>query len=296
MTLAAAFDRLLWRTGRPAPTHPETAILPTLRSDIRVRDSGGNRPTVVFLCDPPVIVEAYDDLIAAFHDEYRVLIMELPGFGFSKASSSTSSRFRESVEALETALASLRLDSFVICGPCICGFVAAELARRERLPVKGIVMMQTPDLEGLRAWRSRMDPKHLLRTPFIGQLVVRSRASRLARFWIKYASGKDYAHETLEAHCLRTLQSGGSYPLATMLQLWNNGPSDDPLHVPGIVVWGRQDRSHRTTPTESTMKHLPDAAVFEFSDCGHFVELEDPQGFASAIRPFLRSHLGNPVD
>ena len=194
---AAAFDHLLWKTRERPPAHPDTRLVATRNGEVRVRDTGVANEVVVFFCDPPVTVEAYDTLIEQFKDDYRVVVIELSGFGFSRPRNGSGYGFDRTVEAMEAVLRELKTDGMVLCGPCICGFVAAKLANRQRLPVKGVILMQTPDMAGMLAWRQRMDPKGLLRTPFLGQSLVRATARRLTRFWLKYATARGYNADEL---------------------------------------------------------------------------------------------------
>lgn len=286
----AALDRLLWKSRRQPPQHPQTRMVGVDGACLRLRDSGGDSPPLVFLCDPPVTVEAYDTLIAEFSPQYRVLVVELTGFGFSRPATGDQLRFRQTVAAVESALSSILERPAVLLGPCICGFVAAEIARRGTLAVAGLVFMQTPDVAGMLAWRDRMDPKGLLRTPYLGQMLVRARAGSLTPFWLRYATGRDFDATQLCAHSTQALRAGAGYPLATMLQTWDD-VSDHPLQVPARVIWGRQDRSHASTNPRCTLAHVPDAEVIEFSHCGHFSELERPAEFAAALRPFLEQVL-----
>jgi len=284
-------DRLLWRTSRSAPAVSETRIVRTSLSDVRIRDSGGDRPAIAFLCDPPVTVEAYDQLIGLLSPAFRVLVVELPGFGFSTPHSAEAYGFQAAVSAVEEALRSLRPGPLVVAGPCVCGFVAAAIARRGNLDLRGLILMQTPDLAGMRAWTDRMDPKGRLRTPYIGQMLVRLNAKRLARFWIGYACGQNCDHRPLASATIAALDAGGAYPLATMLQDWGDDLEDSAIDVAAVAVWGRDDRSHRQTDSESTLRHVPAAEVMQFEDCGHFVELEDAPEFVLRIRPFLEGCL-----
>jgi len=244
---AAALDLLLWKSSKKPTKHPETSLIPTHNADVRVRDTGGDKPVVVFFCDPPVTVEAYDTLLEQFRSDYRVLVIELSGFGFSRPHDGSGYEFEQTVDAMEEVLSGLKTEAMVLCGPCICGFVASELARRGRLPVKGLILIQTPDFAGMLDWCSRMDPKGVLRIPFVGQSLVRATSFRLTRFWLKYATACDYDSGSLIHTTISAQKSGAAFPLATMLQRWHKGPADGNLDIPTLAIWGRQDRSHRDT-------------------------------------------------
>lgn len=280
-------DKFLWRKAAKAPASPQTSIVKTAQATIRVRDTGGVGMPLVFLCDPPVVVEAYDELIALLAPEYRVIVVELPGFGFSQATHSQALKFTQSVDAVEAALSTLLNKPAVVFGPCICGFVATELSRRGNLPMAGVVLMQTPDTLGMQQWCEVMDPKRLLRKPYFGQLMVKAKASSLIPLWLKFATAKTYDHAGLVNTCSSALKQGGAYSLASMFQQWGEEVKDDAISLPLLIIWGQQDRSHANTDKQCSKKHAHDAELVEFEQCGHFSELEDPQAFVGVVRPFL---------
>ncbi len=294
--LGAKLDLRLWRIPLEIPEHKQTSTITVGASSVRVRDTGGSRRALVFLCDPPITVEAYDELINCFIPDFRVIVAEVPGFGFSRASTDRQLSFVGAVELVEAALTSLELESIVLFGPCICGFVATELAARGNLPVAGVVLMQSPDKAGILAWVERMDPKGLLRIPLLGQLLLKLNANKTVRFWLQYATAQNFDPSAIMDATTTALASGGGYPLATMLQSWSDGTKDAGLELPSLIIWGQQDRSHSGTRSECSRAHLVNGEVIEFSDCGHFSELEKPAEFSAAVRPFLDRHLGRDDD
>ena len=294
--ILAKFDHLLWRIPRQAVAHEQSRVIETPNCSIRVRDTGGSNQALIFLCDPPVTVEAYDELIACFQPQYRVIVIELPAFGLSRISNASALTFEGALQETEEVIKSMNLDSCILFGPCICGFLAAELVDRTMLPIKGLVLMQTPSKEDMVSWVKRVDPKGLLRVPLIGQLLVRLTARRMARYWIRYASAKNFDSTNLVKVSDHVLARGGGYPLSSMLQLWSKGTKNSNLNVPALSIWGKQDRSHKETASASTCKHVPNAEVIEFSNCGHFTELEQPKQFANAVVPFIREHLKSGLD
>lgn len=59
------------------------------------------------------------------------------------------------------------------------------------------------------------------------------------------------------------------------------------LHLPVLLVWGRQDR---ITPLEVGMEFqalLPQAALAVIEDCGHAPPLEQPEAFSQIMLAFL---------
>ncbi len=291
MSMSVWIDSWLWSSRRSAPPAPDVRIVTIDKAAVRLRDSGGDLPALVFLCDPPVVVEHYDELISRLADRYRVIVVELPGFGFSTPASARDLEFIGTVKRVESALLSLRLNPSVVIGPCVCGFVATALVAGGRLPIQGLVLNQSPDFAEMMAWVDRMDPQGRLRRPLLGQFIVRFAARKLTKFWIRYATAKSTDDQPLTKIALQNLDDGGAYRLATMLQRWGDGPADLALEIPTLVVWGRDDRSHADTDHRCSLAHAPGAQLHELADCGHFPELEKPTEFIELLLPFLSDCL-----
>ncbi len=151
--------------------------------------------------------------------------------------------------------------------------------------------MQAPDKAGILSWVERMDPKGLLRIPLLGQFLLKLNAKKTVKFWLRYATAKTFDENAIVDVTTAALERGCGYPLATMLQNWSQGTRDANLDLPGLIIWGRQDRSHAQTQSECSRAHLVNGEVIEFPSCGHFSELEQPAEFVAAVMPFLKRHL-----
>lgn len=292
MGLANTLDVTLWRRARRAPAHAQTRLVDTEAATVRLCDSapGTSQAALVILCDPPNMVDHYDAVMQALAPQ-RVVVVELPGFGFSAARRGAALTPSGTLAALTRALQSLGATELVICGPCICGFAATALAQAGELPIVGLVLVQVPDAENMRAWANRMDPKRQLRTPFVGQLMMRLGAKKLTSFWYRFATPKAFDHGVLDDIAQAQLKRGAAYSLASMLQNWDAAMRDVALATPSLVIWGRQDRSHADTPSNCTLAHVAEADVHEVAHCGHFPDLEDPVHFAGLVQPFLAKVL-----
>ena len=66
-----------------AITRPDISFLQTPAGSIRIRDSGGQSPSIIFACDAPSVLEHYDAIFELLSPSYRLICLEMPGFGFS---------------------------------------------------------------------------------------------------------------------------------------------------------------------------------------------------------------------
>ena len=85
------------REGAAGRARPGVGFFATPRAQYRDR-SAAKGPAIVFCADPPLTLEAYDDLIALLAPRFRVIVFEAPAMGFSAARPRYGFGFRETVD------------------------------------------------------------------------------------------------------------------------------------------------------------------------------------------------------
>ena len=66
-----------------------------------------------------------------------------------------------------------------------------------------------------------------------------------------------------------------------------SGGSQAPIDVPAIVLWGDRDPLFPAAWAEVTRESFPNAELRVLEGCGHFVPLEAPEAFATAVEELL---------
>ena len=249
---------------------------PTCLVRMRVPDKVGGKPVAVFLPDGPASIESYDALIAALSEAYDVVVIEIPGFGFSWPLTPDALTFDGTVAATAAALASLALPPAVVIGPCVQGLVALALARRHPDLVRALVVAQTGDWAAAVAWGPALDPRGALNVPFAGQIGFRlNREKGAVDWWAAFAAGPDFDITAFQAEARTVVRHHCAYALATLGQKWFAGDAPDlAVTLPVAVLWGLADKSHAATDRASILRYAPHATLVEVERAGHFVDLE----------------------
>lgn len=260
---------LATRTGLRWFEHPTSLVR------MRVPDVSG-KPVVVFLPDGPASIESYDAVIAALADRYDVVVIEIPGFGFSWPLTPDALSFDGCVAATAAALASLALPPVTLVGPCGQGLVALALAKRHPHLVAALIVAQTGDWAAEVAWGPALDPKGVLQLPFAGQVGFRLTCERAAvDWWAPFAAGPDFDVATLQAEARTLIRHHCAYALASITQKWFGGDVPDlSVTLPVTAIWGLADPSHAATDRSSILTCAPHARIVEVGRAGHFVDLE----------------------
>jgi pimeloyl-ACP methyl ester carboxylesterase len=260
-------------------------------SFVRYRQSAmdGDKPTLVILPDAPATAESYDGFIAALGAEFNIVVMEMPGFGFSFPKSPKALEFEQSCQILVAALESLSLPRIILVGPCIQGLFAARMAEIMGDGLAGVIIGQPGDFAEQRKWIDAGLGGAILAQPFVGQIGFRMNREKVSiGFWLPFAAGPDAPLDMLKEEARKVQHAGCCYALASQVQKLREAvPETLNVAIPAEVIWGMADRSHLQTDRRTVMAYAPDAAYSEWQGIGHFIDLEAPDRLAEAARRLL---------
>jgi pimeloyl-ACP methyl ester carboxylesterase len=263
---------------------------------IRFRTEGQGAHTIVLAADPPVVIEHYDELVGFLEDDFRVVVLELPGFGFSLPMPGLTFDFTATNDLIAAGLKRLQLGPYVLAFPCVSAYCAIDIAARFPDLVTGVVAMQAPSWPQEVKWKHGRDPGGLLSKPVIGQLALRALRRKVPRKWFGAAIGRRELLPGFVETADAAMADGACFCLASVFQryLTDEAPVLGPVRQPAMVIWGEADRSHRHTDKASTLTLLPGAREERFGRAGHFPELEEPELFAALVREWVDREVGQP--
>ena len=297
-------DNLLLRGKRKAfvsrnnRVRSDCAFLELPNALIRYRVVGKGPKTIVFVPDPPNVIEHYDELANLLQEEYQVVILELPGLGFSLPAQLTFDYSLASYADITAEfLAQLGFAASVLAFPCVWGYVAIKVAEKHPALVSGIVTMQAPAWEQELAWAKRIDRYNIVNKPFWGQLTMLLADKWVARKWYEYALPKHKYEAAFYRLSAAKLQQGGCFCLASLTQGLFQQPTQPTfgkLAVPALAIWGDLDRSHKKSDPDSAAAFFSKADVHHFDGCGHFPELESPAAFVHVLRQWQAQAANEP--
>ena len=188
----------------------------------------------------------------------------------------------------------LGVERAVLALSCVAGLasVAAAVERPER--VAGVVGVQSADFAGALAWSQRVDRRGWVRTPVLGQMLVRWNRRPLAHQWYRAASGDPRWVEPFAGKALRAYDQGAYYSLASALQNLSRLDADRVLGtveaMPAVAIWGQRDRTHRRTDRSALARYLPRLTVVEIDEAGHFPELEAEERFRVELLRWMETN------
>ncbi len=277
--------RIKWaRTGPPSRSCSDIAFYEDDVCSIRYRKAG-NGPAIVFLCDGPATLEVYDNLIAALKSRFTVIAFEAPGNGFSVPKSGYDFGFQPVNDGVARFLRSVTAGPSVLAFSCGGTYAAIDVASRYPELCSHLIAIQVPSWSEEMRWKKRRDPKGIVSTPFLGQLLFPRMMKPRASAW--------YEHSMADTPCVahfcscteQAFDQGATFALPTMFQNYlsaDQAPFDTPSQ-PTLAMWGEQDQSHAETDKSSSLSLAKNCKLVRLDHVGHFPELEDPIGFSKLV-------------
>ncbi len=170
---------------------------------------------------------------------------------------------------------------------CLASFPALSAAARLPERVAQLVLAQTPSFEDALDWAQRIDDRHILGTPILGQMMMATIGPKVANGWYHAALPRGSDVSDFFGPAKTMLDAGGCYCLASAFQRFKHADISllTGVEQPVSVYWGALDRTHGTSEPEGILKHIPHAEVHVLKECGHFPDLEYTSELISAILP-----------
>ncbi|MGK0367199.1 MAG: pimeloyl-ACP methyl ester carboxylesterase [Thermoproteota archaeon] len=282
-----AFDSWLNRKCKNLSTRFD--VVETSLGAIRILDVGKkDLPTVLMAPDGPCVIEHFEELVVLLSKSYRVLVMDMPGFGFSRPSRKYDHSFSSGAKAIEEVLKNLNIKQAILNFTCANGFYALAFAKKNPEMTLGLVLGQTPSYDEMLKW-SKVNIPRTIKIPFLGQLVVYFAKIKIASIWYKAALPKGTDLLPWQKISKENLSNNGCNCLASVAQgiATSSLKEISGVSVPVISHWGENDWSHRSTDPYSIRSVVKDCDVLLLKNTGHFPNLERPDQLQNALEKIM---------
>jgi 4,5:9,10-diseco-3-hydroxy-5,9,17-trioxoandrosta-1(10),2-diene-4-oate hydrolase len=233
--------------------------------------------------------------LPAFAEDFRVLLVDQPGFGDSDKPAVVGNYFRHSAGYLVRLLDELGIDRIHLLGNSLGGGTAARFAIENPKRVGRLVLMGPGGLnlnvlsadptEGVqRLMDFGAQPSREALRAFISTMVVDQSL---------------VTDELVDERLADATKPGAREAMASMgASFWNPDTFEDGMiwreahrirqHT--LLTWGRDDRVNPLDGALVALKQIPKAQLHVFPRCGHWAQIEAAEEFHAVTRTFLSAH------
>lgn len=252
---------------------------------VHYRDEGKGFP-LLLLHAAPSSLHTFDRLTEELSKQYRVIRLDLPGYGLTGPNSSGDYSIQWYLRFLGSFLTALHVDSCYAAGNSFGGRLAAELAYAGR--VKKLVLISSAgypiDDEGVLA--VKMARSRLLR-PIVRYVTPRFFVAMNLRE--VFGPGQGVPDETIDRYYDLMLRTGNR---DTFIAMCNRKIEDisghlASLNVPTLILWGSGDSVIPVRYAEYFHRDIPGSRLIVYDGVGHIPQEVIPDRISADIRAFL---------
>ena len=239
---------------------------------------GSDAPVLVVLQGWGTELAMYDSVAAAVNDTYKVVQLDLPGFGASDEPPEAWSvdafadffcRFAET----------LGIKKAVLLGHSYGGRVIIKLAARESIPfeIEKIILVDSAGVMPERSASQKMKVKlYKIKRNFLTSKPVHSLFPEVIDYWMSRQGSDDYrAASPMMKKCL---------VMAVNEDLQDIMPK---VKQEVLLVWGDLDMDTPISDAHKMEKLMPNAGLVVLEGTDHFSFLYKPLEFRNIVRAFM---------
>jgi pimeloyl-ACP methyl ester carboxylesterase len=259
------------------------------------RDQGDpDGPPVVMVHGFAASLEAWEPWVARLGDRYRIVTLDLPGHGLTRAPATWRPSLGAYAGVVEAVTRQLRLPPFVLVGNSMGGGVAWTYALAHPDRVRGLVLVDSVGIPAQRAATRRKG----------APLVFKILATPAGRFVLAHVDTRNLAEKGLkQAYVDPALvtpalvdryvdlsRAPGHRQILTSGE--GGGPAVTPLtfaaiHVPTLILHGDADALIPVASSEALAAAIPGARLITYPGVGHVPMEQIPDRSAADVRAFL---------
>ncbi len=253
---------------------------------VHYRDEGAGFP-LLLLHGAPSSLHTFDRLAADLSRQYRVIRLDLPGFGLTGPNAGGDYSLQWYLQFLESFLNELHVDACYAAGNSLGGRLAAELAHAGRVTKLVLISASGYPMseEGLPAVKMARIP--LLR-PIVRNVTPRFFIAMNLRQ--AYGADQHIPEETVDRYYELLLRAGNR---DTFIAMSNRTPEDisdhiKTLKIPTLILWGGADSIIPPSYADRFNRDIPGSSLIVYPGIGHLPQEVIPERIAADMRAFLQ--------
>lgn len=261
-------------------------------TNIHYRDQGPkNAPAIIMIHGMSAHLQAWEPLIAKMGENYRILSLDLPGFGLTGPNPTGQYGPEVYTEAVLTVMNTTNIDKAVIVGNSMGGWTAWRMGLSHPERVQGLVLLAPWGAPGADNEKGNLAFKlmsssigkalmpHFTPRSIVKQSVLQSvereeivTDKMVDRYYdlVRYPGNRQATLDAMET--------------TKDLSAWKNIKS---LKSPVLIIWGREDQLIDISRSEKFASELEGEKIIIYEDVGHLPMEEVPADVARDIKLWL---------
>lgn len=244
----------------------------------------GHGTTVVLLHGFPLERSMWDEVTDGLAEDSHVVPIDLPGFGRSPLPADGTS-LDDVADGVVSVLDALSVDTAVVVGLSMGGYVALAVAERHPQRLAGLALVNTKaSADDDTAKAKRLDLAEAVQGP-AGLRALRGMADTLVGAYSR--AHRPDVLTAVEAMIARAEPAAVAWGARAMAERPDRHHVLEALDVPALVLTGEEDALMPLSAAQQMAESLGVEPVV-LPQCGHLSAMESPEEVTEALRDLLR--------
>lgn len=223
--------------------------------------------------------------------DYRVIRVDLPGFGLSDVSAPPDNDYRRLyLEFFDFFIDTLQLDSFYLMGNSMGGWMSWEIAVRHPERVQKLFLMCSAGYD-MRSIADKLSSGMNVSTDVVEAIASRGIPEYFTRKNIENCfadPSRVNADEVTMANCFANRETNFSTIVKLLKQRRDADTSlIQTIQCPTLIVWGAKDNIIPVNHAQRFHRDVPNNKLIIYEDCGHIPMVEQVDQFEKDFRAFV---------
>ena len=246
----------------------------------------GQGPVITFVHGFPLNHRIFDTQVRTLSRHFRVLAPDLRGFGKTPFAGDDI-RMDTYADDIAALLDALDVEQTVLAGLSMGGYIAFAFWRRYPERVRGLVLLNTrASADTDEARQNRFRTIEAIRQNGLDPLIQGMVPKLLSPVTQR---GKPHVVRKVEDIMRSATVEGVIAALQAMAARPDSRPTLNTIHVPTLILTGRDDALIPVSEAEEMALAIPDARLHVIDQAGHLVTMERPRTTSRLLEAFLQS-------
>jgi len=257
---------------------------------IHYRDEGPgeDKLPIVLIHGTSSSLHTWDGLVAAL-PEKRCIRLDLPGFGLTGPDPKRDYSIQNTVKIVDELLQKLKVDSCIIAGNSLGGFIAWSYALVYPRAKKMVLI----DAAGFNSGtKGKNLAFQLARIPVVNQLlkIVTPRSIVRKSLEQSYGDPSKVTDSLVDRYFELNCRTGNRQALLDRFNLPFSGDTNHikDIKIPVLILWGQKDQLIPVSQANKFEAALPNNQKIIYPELGHVPMEESPELVALSIRNWLK--------
>ena len=229
-------------------------------------------------------LERWSKIIPFFSNNYRLIIPDIVGFGYSdKPHVEYSIEFF--IKFIENFIQALNIDNLYVIGSSFGGLLALEFAIKFPKKVNKLVLLSPAGM------MNRVTPTLNL---YISAALYPTFYNVATAYYEMVYDPRSVTEASIRDFINRMSLNNAKYAfMSTLISLKNNPDLKDRLkiNIPTLLIWGKDDQLMPLKYAKDFK--IPNSKLVIFNNCGHYPHVEKVEEFNKTVFQFLNNDLYN---